>query len=281
MVARKRQVRKKGLITLDMFLCSQKKSSGKTQSKKEKNVIRSSTSHIQTKVNLDGPRETITPENKSSIKEEQKEGTEKRESVSKMNDASKSPLDILDELFSNFTKPSNNKKKTSNPLEEKSKENRFKPKAEEKKATSVAEKEKTRVVTGIKKNEEIKQSIIRSNIIPTGRVLDEILNKGLTDEFLKCDNSGKCTDGRRLGEIYVDKYGFKRQRGFVRTTRTPVYVDWIVEEATISKLLPKAYKLVTSRGAVAIIPDDFLCELQERYGVIIKNDEVNCKSSKL
>ncbi len=281
MVARKRQVRKKGLITLDMFLCSQKKGSGETKNKKEKNVIRSSTSHIQTQVNLDDSTETITPENKSSIKEEQKEGTGKRESVSKMNDTLKSPLDILDELFSNFTKPSNNKKKTSNPLEEKSNENRLKPKAEENKATSVAEKEKTPVVTGIKKNEEIKQSIIRSNIIPTGRVLDEILNKELTDEFLKCDSSGKCTDGRRLGEIYVDEYGFKRQRGFVRTTRTPVYVDWIVEEATISKLLPKAYKLVTSRGAVAIIPDDFLCELQERYGVIIKNDEINCKSSKL
>ncbi len=282
MVTRKRPVRKKGLITLDMFLGSQKKTcSGETQNKKEKTVFHSSTSHMQIQVHLERSPETITSENKPSTEEEeQKERTGKQETASMINDTSKSPLDILDELFSNFTKPSS-KKKTSNPLEEKSKENRSETKAKEKKATSVTEKEKTHVVTGEKKEEEIKQSIILSSIIPTGRVLDEILNKGLTDEFLKCDSSGKCTDGRRLGEIYVDKYGFKRQRGFVRTTRTPVYVDWIVEEATISKLLPKAYKLVTSRGAVAIIPDDFLCELQERYGVIIKNDEINCKSSKL
>ncbi len=281
MVTRKRQVRKKGLITLDMFLGSQKKTgSGETQNKKEKNVIHSSTSHMQIQDHLASPAEIITPENKPTTEEEQKERTGKQESASMINDTSKSPLDILDELFSNFTKPSS-KKKTSNPPEEKSKENRLETRAKEKKATSFAKKEKTRVVTGEKKDEEMKQSIIRSNIIPTGRVLDEILNKGLTDEFLKCNSGGKCTDGRRLGEIYVDKYGFKRQRGFVRTTRTPVYVDWIVEEATTSKLLPKAYKLVTSRGAVAIIPDDFLCELQERYGVIIKNDEINCKSSKL
>ncbi len=279
MVPRKRQVRKKGLMTLDMFLGSQKKTgSGETQNKKEKNVIRSSTSHIQIQVYLESSAEIIAPENKPSTGE-QKERTGKQESASMINDKSKSPLDILDELFSNFTKPSS-KKKTST-LEEKSKESRSETKAKGKKATSVNEKGKTHVVMGEKKEEEIKQSIIWSNIIPTGGVLDEILNKGLTDEFLKCDSSGKCTDGRRLGEIYVDKYGFKRQRGFVRTTRTPVYVDWIVEEATISKLLPKAYKLVTSRGAVAIIPDDFLCELQERYGVIIKNDEINCKSGKL
>ncbi len=282
MVTTKRQVRKKGLITLDMFLGSQKKiSSGETRNKKESTVSRPSTSHMQVQVNLDDSAETIMPKNKPSINEEEpKEGTEKQESASMINDTSKSPLDILDELFSNLTKPSS-KKKTSNPLEEKSKENRSGLEAKEKKATSFTEKEETRDVTGEKKDEELKRSVVWSNIIPTGRVLDEILNKGLTDEFLKCDSGGKCTDGRRLGEIYVDKYGFKRQRGFVRTTRTPVYVDWIVEEATISKLLPKAYKLVTSRGAVAIIPDDFLCELQERYGVIIKNDEINCKSSKL
>ncbi len=280
MVTRKRQLRKKGLITLDMFLGLQKKTdSDEAQNKKEKIVNHSSTSHMRIQVHLESSAETIMPENKPSTEEEeQKERTEKQ-SASMINDKSKSPLDILDELFSNFTKPSS-KKKTSNLLEEKSKENRSETKAKEKNATSITEKEKIHVVTGEKKEEEIKQSIMRSNIIPTGRVLDEILNKGLTDEFLKCYSSGKCTDGRRLGEIYVDKYGFKRQRGFVRTTRTPVYVDWIVEEATISKLLPKAYKLVTSRGAVAIIPDDFLCELQERYGVIIKNDEINCKSSK-
>ncbi len=107
--------------------------------------------------------------------------------------------------------------------------------------------------------------------LPTGEVLDKILWEGLGKDNVTCDSTGKCTDGISVGEIYNDQYGFRRQRGYVNTTRLPVYTDWIVEEGLVKKILPRAYGLKTNRGAVALIPEDFLCELQARYGVILLN----------
>lgn len=107
--------------------------------------------------------------------------------------------------------------------------------------------------------------------VPSGEVLDTILSKSVED--IRCDSTGKCNDGRYIGEIFTDRYGFKRQRGFVNTTRLPVFLDWIVEEATIQQVLPRAYSLKTNRGSVALVPEDFLCELHTRYGVLLKNYE--------
>ncbi|MCD6195980.1 MAG: hypothetical protein J7J82_04260 [Staphylothermus sp.] len=107
--------------------------------------------------------------------------------------------------------------------------------------------------------------------LPTGEILDKILWEGLSKDNVVCDSTGKCTDGISVGEIYNDQYGFRRQRGYVNTTRLPVYTDWIVEEGLVKKILPRAYGLKTNRGAVALIPEDFLCELQARYGVVLLN----------
>jgi len=107
--------------------------------------------------------------------------------------------------------------------------------------------------------------------LPTGEILDKILWEGLGKDNVVCDSTGKCTDGISVGEIYNDQYGFRRQRGYVNTTRLPVYTDWIVEEGLVKKILPRAYGLKTNRGAVALIPEDFLCELQARYGVVLLN----------
>ncbi len=116
-------------------------------------------------------------------------------------------------------------------------------------------------------------------LVPSGKVLDEILYKGLGSDDIKCDQSGVCSDGKRIGEVFVDKYGFKRQRGFVNTTRLPIFLDWIVEEAVVQEILPRAYSVRTNRGSIALIPEDFLCELHTRYGIILKNYD-KCKNYK-
>jgi len=115
--------------------------------------------------------------------------------------------------------------------------------------------------------------------IPRGSVLDELLYKGLSEKEVVCDASGHCSDGINVGEIYVDKYGFKRQRGYVNTTRLPIFIDWIVEEAFVRELFPKTYVVETSRGSLAIVPEDFLCELYARYGVVLANYD-KCKNYK-
>jgi len=113
--------------------------------------------------------------------------------------------------------------------------------------------------------------------MPTGQILDEILYKGLMQEDVSCNAGGQCSDGRSVGEVFVDRYGFRRQRGFLNTTRLPVFLDWIVEEAVVKELFPKTYVVETSRGSLAVIPEDFLCELHTRYGVLILNYD-KCKS---
>ncbi len=114
-------------------------------------------------------------------------------------------------------------------------------------------------------------TVLGKTEVPTGEILDIILEKGLITSESMCNELGECDDGINVGEYFTDEYGFHRQRGFVRTTRIPVFVDWIVEDGVVKKLLPRAHKLVTSRGAIALVPDDFLCELQARYGIILQN----------
>lgn len=133
----------------------------------------------------------------------------------------------------------------------------------------------TRQKTGISRKIALSKALI-----PEGPILHKILEKPIrTINEIMCDNNGLCRDNRKLSEIFVDEYGFKRQRGFVRTTRAPIFLDWIVEEAIVSKILPTAYKVETSRGAVALVPESFLCELDKRYGVLLKN--YDCRNYKL
>lgn len=109
-------------------------------------------------------------------------------------------------------------------------------------------------------------------------ILDKVLEEDIKP--IECDNKGVCLDGLKVGEIFTDKYGVKRQRGYVNTTRLPVYLDVIVEEGVVSPLLSKSYSIQTSRNAVAIVPEDFICELQQRYGVILKGFE-KCTGEKV
>jgi hypothetical protein len=113
--------------------------------------------------------------------------------------------------------------------------------------------------------------------LPTGRVLDEILEYGLGKDDVVCYSNGSCSDGVSVGETYTDKYGFLRQRGFVNTTRVTIYTDWIVEKGVVKKILPKAYGLKTNRGAVALVPEDYLCELEARYWIKLLNYD-KCKN---
>ncbi len=163
--------------------------------------------------------------------------------------------EIIEDLLSVITTRKTSEKRTIEKTVEKPKE---KARQEEKEAVEEVDIEKLVAELG-----EVR--------LPTGKLIDIILEKGLGTEDVRCDEYGRCSDGINVGEIFTDKYGFQRQRGYLRTTRIPVYTDWIVEEAVVTKILPKAHKLVTNRGAVALVPEDFLCELQERYGVILKN----------
>ncbi|MEM1643964.1 MAG: hypothetical protein QW369_00560 [Desulfurococcaceae archaeon] len=104
----------------------------------------------------------------------------------------------------------------------------------------------------------------------------ELLTKLLSKKVrvlkeINCDESGSCTDGRRLSEVFTDEFGVKRQRAYLKTTRYTVYLDWTVEEGRVRKILPEAYLVETERGARAIVPTSFLCELAKRYGVILSD----------
>jgi len=116
-------------------------------------------------------------------------------------------------------------------------------------------------------------------VVPERDVLDLILYEGLHEGDVICYSNGTCSDGHNVSDIYVDKYGFQRQRGFVTTTRLPIYLDWVVEEAVVEEIMPRTFVVKTNRGSLAVIPEDFLCELHTRYGIIIKNYD-KCKNYK-
>lgn len=88
-------------------------------------------------------------------------------------------------------------------------------------------------------------------------------------EFLECDKQGNCSDGKRIGEVFEDSRGVKWQRGFLVTSRLPIFLNFIAENSKIVGRVGKALIIETERGARAIIPEDYICEMTSRYGVIL------------
>lgn len=101
-------------------------------------------------------------------------------------------------------------------------------------------------------------------------IIDKLLNRSI-DERINCSQSGVCDDNRMVSQVFKDDLGILRQRGYLKTTRLPVYLDFIVEKAVVKQTLPNTYKVETDRGSIALVPEDFLCELHNRYGVILLN----------
>lgn len=95
---------------------------------------------------------------------------------------------------------------------------------------------------------------------------------------IECDASGACADGRRVGDEFQDSYGIYRKRGFLNTTRLPVFLDWVLEKGSVENVTETAVLVKTDRGAVALVPADFLCEMQARYGITISG--VACEGYK-
>lgn len=106
----------------------------------------------------------------------------------------------------------------------------------------------------------------------TGQLAEEAF-KRIAVKLVTCDKQGRCTDDKRVGEVYRDERGVEWQRGFVNTTRLPIFIDFIVEDATITGRVGKALVIESSRGAMAIVPEDYVCELSARYGVRIQIDK--------
>lgn len=98
-------------------------------------------------------------------------------------------------------------------------------------------------------------------------------------KLIECDKQGTCNDGRRVGEVYEDSKGLKWQRGFLSTSRIPIFVDFIVEEAKIAGRVGKAFIIVSSRDSKAIIPEDYICEASSKYGILL--DLEKCSSFRI
>jgi len=88
-------------------------------------------------------------------------------------------------------------------------------------------------------------------------------------EFIECDKQGNCSDGKKISEIFEDSRGVKWQRAFLPTSRSPIFLNFIAEDSRIIGRVGKALIIETSRGARAIIPEDYICEMISRYGVIL------------
>jgi len=138
----------------------------------------------------------------------------------------------------------------------------------------------TTVEREVVKKEEVKvkqedTAVIQDRI---SEIAQRALERDIT--IIECDKMGVCQDNRRLGEVFEDEYGVKWQRTFINTTRLPIFLDFIAEEAEIKGRVGKAYVVVTTSGAQAIIPDEFICEAVTRYGVLLKIDKcINYKPS--
>jgi len=92
-------------------------------------------------------------------------------------------------------------------------------------------------------------------------------------DFIDCDKQGICSDGRRVGEVFEDSRGVKWQRGFLATSRLPIYLNFLAEDSRVIGRIGKALVVETPRGARAIIPEDYICELTSRYGIILDIDK--------
>lgn len=125
--------------------------------------------------------------------------------------------------------------------------------------------------------EEAKEAPLDEEMAKVLENLEKILNDSNIN-VIECTSNKECSDGISVGEVFVDKYGIKRQRGFLKTSRMPIYVDFIVEKGEVEPVLRRAYVVRTSRGAMAIVPSSFLCELSTRYGVLLEANE--CEEEK-
>lgn len=92
-------------------------------------------------------------------------------------------------------------------------------------------------------------------------------------KVIECNQQGVCSDGKKIGEVFEDEKGVKWQRGFLNTTRLPIFLDFIAENAVIKGKIGRAYVIETSRGTEAIVPEDFICEMTSRYGVLLDIDK--------
>jgi len=88
-------------------------------------------------------------------------------------------------------------------------------------------------------------------------------------EFIECDKQGNCSDGKKVSEIFEDSRGVKWQRAFLPTSRSPIFLNFIAEDSKVIGRVGRALIIETSRGARAIIPEDYICEMNSRYGVIL------------
>ena len=141
----------------------------------------------------------------------------------------------------------------------------------------VERKPETSMATDKTQKEEKEASIPNEEIAQ--EMMDQLIKEGI--KIVECSSSRICNDGVKVGDIFVDAHGIKRQRGYLKTTRIPIYVDVIVEAGNVKQIpgLKKTFLVTTSRGARAIIPEEFLCELEERYGVILEG--YNCEKTGL
>lgn len=97
--------------------------------------------------------------------------------------------------------------------------------------------------------------------------------KNSSVKFIECNKQGICNDGRRISEVFEDEDGLKWQRGFLNTTRLPIFLDFLAEDARIIGRIGKAIIVESIRGSRAIVPDSFICEIISRYGILLDVDK--------
>jgi hypothetical protein len=139
-----------------------------------------------------------------------------------------------------------------------------------------------KLLTESKKQRKTPQ-VKEESVEPKPKISRELLEKIAANQSLKrleCDNNGVCKDGIRVGEKLVDEYGIERKRGFLNTTRLPIFLDWVSETASVERLTDRTFVVKTERGALAVVPDHFICELQYRYGITIPGLDEKCKDYK-
>ncbi|MEM4718039.1 MAG: hypothetical protein QXE81_04685 [Desulfurococcaceae archaeon] len=120
------------------------------------------------------------------------------------------------------------------------------------------------------KPHEERRKIFDENIL-NQLAIEAYQNKDIS--FIECDKSGKCKDGKKIGDVFEDSRGIKWQRTFIDTTRSPIHLNFVTEAGEIKGRVGKAYVIVSSRGAQAIIPEDYICEAISRYGVLLNLDK--------
>ncbi|MCY0868685.1 MAG: hypothetical protein OWQ48_05605 [Desulfurococcus sp.] len=126
---------------------------------------------------------------------------------------------------------------------------------------------------------EASSSRVTVDATSTSRIIESIVSSKSV-KIIECNQHGVCMDGKRIGEIFVDEYGIKRQRGYVNTTRLPIFLDFAVEEAEVKPVLKKALIVRTEKGSLALVPEDFICELSSRYGILLSIEKCNESKNK-